>query len=188
MNYEKVSDFFGNHTSGYEKALKATLFNLPFYEWFDAASYIISKASHLFFIGNGASSSMASHFATDWTKNAGIPSESLNDGAMMTCFSNDYSYEDAYVEMLKRKFKNNDVLICISSSGNSNNIIKAAAFAKEKDIGSVISFTGFLENNILRQSSRLGCYVPSNQYGIVESAHAYYLHLLLDYYMDFYKK
>ncbi|GAG41785.1 unnamed protein product, partial [marine sediment metagenome] len=80
----------------------------------------------LFFIGNGASCSIASHFAADFTKRAEIPSFSVNDGTLLTCFSNDISFEDAYAEILKKKMGKGDGLIAISSSGRSRNILKAA--------------------------------------------------------------
>ncbi|MBL6989647.1 MAG: SIS domain-containing protein [Bacteriovoracaceae bacterium] len=135
-----------------------------------------------FFIGNGASCSMASHFAVDFTKNGGLSSYSLNDGALLTCFANDYSFETAYEEMLKKWMQKGDVLIAISSSGNSANIVNAAKFAKQQfEASSVISFSGMSKNNKLLHIGELGLYIDDNRYGIVESAHSFFLHMILDY-------
>ncbi len=151
-------------------------------------SYIIAllsalkkKENKLFLIGNGASCSIASHFAADFTKNADINSYSINDGALLTCFGNDFSFETAYAEILKRLMKNGDILIAISSSGESPNIVNAASFvAKELKDSAVITLTGFKKDNPLMKLGDLNVHVPSEDYGFVESAHAYFLHMLED--------
>lgn len=135
----------------------------------------------LFFLGNGASASMAAHFSTDFTKNANIASFSNIEGSLLTCFSNDYSYENAYMEMLKRLMKDGDGLILISSSGASKNLINAAAYSLENYKNSpLITFTSFHPHNPLRKMGILNLYVKSDDYSFAESAHAYYLHLLTD--------
>ncbi len=135
----------------------------------------------MYFIGNGASSSMSSHFATDFAKNGGIPSFSLNEGSLLTCFSNDFSYETAYAEMLKRFMRPADMLVAISSSGSSRNIITAVAAAREHVHGAVIvTFSGFRKDNPLRRAGDFNLYLANDDYGFVESGHAYYLHLLID--------
>jgi D-sedoheptulose 7-phosphate isomerase len=141
----------------------------------------------LFFIGNGASCSMASHFSTDFTKNAGICSSSLNEGTLLTCFSNDFSYEVAYMEMLKRFMNNGDVLFVISSSGKSKNIVNAADYVRNNLTKSkVVGFSGFNKDNPLSLRSDYSIYIDSNEYGFVESAHAYYLHALIDLFIKYY--
>lgn len=159
-------------------------------KWFEQVISVL-KTVHktqksLFFIGNGASASMAAHFASDFTKNAMLPSHANLEGSMMTCFSNDYSYEEAYMEMLKRFMKNGDGLVAISSSGKSLNILNAADYVK-KNLPNcpVITLSGFSANNPLRQSGDYSLYISDNSYGIVESVHAYYLHLLIDLYIKY---
>ncbi len=139
------------------------------------------ECRNLFLIGNGASCSMASHLAVDFTKNGGINSFSINEGTLLTCFSNDFSYETAYLEILKRKMNNADVLIAISSSGKSKNIINAVDFIRKNYKDSpIITFNGFKNNNPLNQMGNYNLYLPAEDYGMVESGHAYYLHLLID--------
>lgn len=142
---------------------------------------IKNKEKKLFFLGNGASASMAAHFSTDFTKNGNIASFSNIEGSFLTCFSNDYSYENAYMEMLKRLMKDGDGLITISSSGSSQNLLTAADYVKETFKNSpIITFTSFNSQNPLRKKGNYNLYVKADDYSFAESAHAYYLHLLTD--------
>lgn len=147
---------------------------------------IHKNQNHLYFIGNGASASMSAHFASDFTKNAMLPSHANLEGSMLTCFSNDYSYAEAYMEMLKRFMKEGDGLIAISSSGKSPNIVNAVNFVREKFPNNpVIGLSGFDANNPLKQSSVYNLFINSDSYSFVESAHAYYLHMLIDLYIEY---
>lgn len=153
--------------------------------WFETVINLLStlkeKKGSIFFIGNGASCSMSSHFAVDFTKNGGVPSFSLNEGTLLTCFSNDFSYETAYAEMLTRYMHDGDILVAISSSGSSKNIVTAATRVKTQYAHSqIVTFTGFKEDNMLRKTGHHNVYVPEHDYGFVESVHAYYLHMLID--------
>jgi D-sedoheptulose 7-phosphate isomerase len=140
---------------------------------------------YLFFLGNGASCSMASHFATDFTKNMGIRATSLSDGPLVTCFSNDYCYEDAYKEMLRQYMSDGDALIAISSSGRSRNIVNAASYVREcLSRSTVITFSAFRSDNPLRALGHYGLYLDCAEYGRVESGHAYYLHLVTDFFRN----
>ncbi len=141
------------------------------------------KSNHksIFFIGNGASCSMASHFATDFTKNGGIRSYACNEGTLLTCFNNDFSYESAYLEIIRRYMNKDDALIAISSSGKSENILNAVDFVKNHYIKNpVVTLSGFNKNNPLRQKGKYNLFLGIEDYGFVESGHAYYLHLLID--------
>lgn len=154
-------------------------------KWFiDVLKYLTSiknNKNKLFFLGNGASASISAHFSADFTKNALIPSFSNIEGAFLTCFSNDYGYENAYTEMLKRLMAEGDGLIIISSSGSSRNLINALNFAKNTFKESkIITFTSFRPNNVLKLSGDYNLYLPSKEYSFAESGHAYYLHLLTD--------
>ena len=141
------------------------------------------KKNHksIFFIGNGASCSMASHFATDYTKNGGICSYSCNEGTLLTCFSNDFSYETAYLEIVKRYMSEGDALVAISSSGKSKNILNTVDFVNNNySKNPVITLSGFSKDNPLRQKGTYNLFLEIEDYGFIESAHAYYLHLLID--------
>ena len=134
----------------------------------------------VFIIGNGGSAAIASHTANDLLRNCHIPAMTLSDSSVMTCLSNDFGYEHVYAEQLKLFIKENDLLIAISSSGNSPNIINAVDTAR-KNKCSVITFSGFKADNRLRQSGDWNIYVPSMQYGLVELLHQILLHYLTDF-------
>jgi len=105
----------------------------------------------------------------------------LTDAAELTCFSNDYSYEEAFMKMLSVKMSDGDILIAISSSGSSKNIVNAAGFVrKEFPSNSLITFTGFENGNTLRKTGTNNLYVPAGTYGEVECLHAIFLHLIVD--------
>lgn len=169
----KNAEFTINNTSG------------SIENWFASVIDCLNKArkedKNIYFLGNGASASISSHFAADLTKNGNIPSYTLTDNALLTCFSNDYSYEEAYEEILKKVMKNGDILIAISSSGTSKNIVKATQYVKNNLKESpIITFTSFNSDNPLRSLGNYNLYLMSCEYSFSESGHAYYLHLLTD--------
>jgi D-sedoheptulose 7-phosphate isomerase len=136
------------------------------------------KGASIFFIGNGGSSAIASHMAIDWLNKANVSAYALNDGAALTCLANDYGYEEVFLRQLQRHAGFSDVLVAISSSGKSQNIVRAAEWFRQR--GSVMTLTGFAPDNPLRQLGNINFYVPSEDYGIVETAHLGILHALLD--------
>ena len=97
--------------------------------------------------GNGGSAAIASHVSIDLTKNAGIRCSNYNEADLITCFSNDYGYENWMGKAIEVHGKKNDILIVISSSGRSKNIINACKKAKKKKFKKIITFTGFKKNN-----------------------------------------
>ncbi len=184
------TDFILKHKNEFLQALDNAVLiadgnNVPLSEWLDKIhhllGYIGKNNKKIFLIGNGASSAMASHYAADFTKNASINSYSLTDGALLTCFSNDFSYQTAFAEMLKRYMNKGDVLFAISSSGKSENIVNAAKYVKENiPETKVITCTGFIKENPLMLIGDYNLFIDNSDYGIVESAHAYYIHLIID--------
>ena len=143
--------------------------------------------SRIFFFGNGASASFANHMALDFSKNGKILSRSLSDSALLTALSNDYSYENAMVEFLKIEgVTKDDIVITISSSGNSPNIVSVLNYCKENDIKS-ISLSGLKNNNKSVLTSNYSIYVPMKTYGMVECIHQIFLHLILDDHMEIFE-
>ncbi len=132
-----------------------------------------------FFIGNGGSCAIASHMAADFMKNGEMNACSLCDHAVMTCMGNDYGYEYVYAKPLEFLAKPGDLLVAVSSSGNSANIVKAVETAKSKG-ADVITFTGFLPDNRVKQMGDYNVYVPCEKYGIVESIHNLILQQAVD--------
>jgi D-sedoheptulose 7-phosphate isomerase len=140
---------------------------------------LISQHNRIFFIGNGGSNAICSHMMEDWAKVLRYESFSFTDPALITCFANDYGYEKAMVEWLKVYFKPSDILVAISSSGNSPNINNAAEYAAECG-GHVITLSGFQPENQLRKRGKINFYLNASSYGIVECYHQVILHTILD--------
>lgn len=141
------------------------------------------KNSQLFFIGNGGSAAIASHMTADFMKNGGMNTYSLYDNAVMTCMGNDYGYEYIFSRPMEFLVREDDLVVAISSSGNSANIINAIDVAKQKG-ASVITFTGFQPNNKAKQLGDISVYVPCERYGIVESIHNLILQQVVDVIME----
>lgn len=135
--------------------------------------------SNVFFIGNGGSSAIASHMTADFMKNGGMNTYSLYDNALTTCMGNDYGYEYVFSRPLEFLIREGDLLVAISSSGNSANIANAIRVAKEKK-AEVLTLTGFEENNQAKQMGDYNLYVPCMEYGIVESIHNLILQEIVD--------
>lgn len=133
----------------------------------------------LIFIGNGASATMASHYALDFSKNGGIRSLALNDGAMLTALTNDIGGDAIFAEQVGYYAQEGDVLVAISSSGSSPNILSATERARDKGCA-VITFSGFDTENPLRGSGDLNFHVAGDEYGFVEVAHTALIHAILD--------
>ena len=135
------------------------------------------------FAGNGASASMASHMDLDWTKNAGVRALAYNDLAYLTAIGNDLGYDQTFAQPVAWFAEPGDLLVTISSSGNSPNVLKAIAAAREKKIP-VVTFSGLKANNASRQAGDANLFVPGWTYGLIECAHQVLLHAWLDAFMD----
>jgi D-sedoheptulose 7-phosphate isomerase len=133
----------------------------------------------LIVIGNGGSSSIASHFSVDMTKNAKIKTINFNEPNMITCFSNDYGFNNWIKKALEYHADKGDVLFAISSSGSSKNIINAAKFFKKK-FGKVVTLTGMMKNNPLKKIGDINLWINSYSYNIIESIHTIYLLMIVD--------
>ena len=137
----------------------------------------------IFFMGNGGSAATASHFVCDLSKGTiveGTPrfkSMSLTDNtANMMAWANDLSYEDIFVEQLKNLMEPNDVVIGISGSGNSSNVIKAIQYANDND-GISIGLSGYDGGKLLK-NAQYNIHVPIFDMQIVEDIHMMIDHLI----------
>lgn len=149
----------------------------------EAAGLILSRAemgNKLLFIGNGASAAISSHMATDYWKNQNIPSLAFNDPSLLTCIGNDYGYEFVFEKPIEMFAEPGDVLMAISSSGRSINILRGVEAAFRKGCR-VITLSGFKPENPLRSAGDLNFYVPAENYGPVEVLHHSICHCILDY-------
>lgn len=130
--------------------------------------------------GNGGSAAIASHFSVDLTKNAGIRCSNYNEADLITCFSNDYGYEKWVEKAVSFYADKNDVLILISSSGKSKNMINACKAARSVNISKIITFTGHDKNNPLSKLGDINFWVNSKAYNHVENVHQILLLMLVD--------
>ena len=134
----------------------------------------------VYIIGHGGSAAIASHVSVDLTKTCKISTTNFNEADLITCFSNDYGYEK-WVEMaIKNYVSKRDLVILISSSGESKNLINAARYCKKNKI-KLVTLTGFKTKNSLSKLGNINLYVNSKSYNIVELTHLTWLLQAIDY-------
>jgi D-sedoheptulose 7-phosphate isomerase len=130
-------------------------------------------------MGNGASASIASHISTDLSKGAGIRTVNFNDANLITALSNDYGYENWMAKAVEIYGDSGDIVILVSSSGSSKNVIKAASVAKRMDM-KIVTLSGFMADNPLKQCGDLNLWVESKAYNIIENMHMIWLTAVCD--------
>jgi len=143
---------------------------------------ILSQADSghkLMFIGNGASATISSHMSTDFWKTCGVRAVAFNDSSLLTCLGNDFGYEYIFEKSIEMFADRGDILVAISSSGKSENILRGVNSAKSKDC-SVITLSGFKDDNPLSSAGDYNFYVPAQEYGPVEVIHHSICHCILD--------
>ncbi len=131
--------------------------------------------------GNGGSAATASHFSVDLTKNAKIRAINFNEADLITCLSNDYGHDNWVKKAIEFYIDKNDLVILISTSGNSKNVINAAKFLKKKNF-SFFSLTGMKKNNLLNRItiSKNNMWVNNMSYNQIEIVHHLILLLIID--------
>ncbi len=145
----------------------------------DLALSVRDQGGCIYFVGNGASASMACHFAVDILKNARLRTQVFTDPAMVTAMANDLGYDGVFAEPLGWLMKERDLLVAISSSGNSPNILRAAATARAVG-GRLATLSAMDPDNALRPLGNLNIHIPAPTYGQAESGHTVILHRWTD--------
>lgn len=130
--------------------------------------------------GNGGSSAIASHFSVDLTKNAKVRCVNFNEPDLLTCFSNDFGYERWVEKTIEYYGDKDDVVILISSGGNSQNMLNGAKKAREMNFKKIITFTGNDKNNKLNKLGDINFWIDSKAYNLVENTHQALLLSLVD--------
>jgi D-sedoheptulose 7-phosphate isomerase len=153
--------------------------------WLDLTRDVHARGDRIFFAGNGASAAMASHFAADACKNGGLRAQVFHDAALVTCVANDVSFEQVFALPLSRLGRAGDMLITISSSGASPNIVRALECARHMGLR-IVTLSGRKTDNPSRGFGDLNVYLPCERYGWIESAHHVILHYWLDQYLNQY--
>ena len=153
-------------------------------EWsVGAARRVTDQGGKIIFAGNGGSAGIASHMATDYSKNGGLRAWAMNDGSMLTCLANDYGYEHVFSKQIEFHGRPGDMLVAISSSGRSANILGAVTAARKLGC-TVLTLSGFKPDNPLRKAGDMNVYLDSAAYGYVEIGHLVLCHAILDYSME----
>jgi|TARA_B100002003_G_scaffold86535_1_gene80998 D-sedoheptulose 7-phosphate isomerase len=170
--------FFSNYTDSISELLKNVDTNL-----INASVNLITNTkknkNKIYIVGNGGSSSIASHVSVDFTKVAKINCSTFNNANLITCFANDYKYENWVVEAIKAYSLVQDLFILISSSGTSKNIVNAAQYCKQKKMN-LITLSGFKKNNPLSQCGNINFHVESEEYNFIEMTHHIILLSIVD--------
>jgi len=183
-NYLNTMKKIADNLVVYDKSQSKIDIDFAFQNWCNILNEIkFSKRRKIIFIGNGGSAGIASHCATDYSKNGKVRSLALNDAATLTCLSNDYSYDEVFSKQIEYHGFEDDLLVAISSSGNSQNIINAINVAKSKKL-STITLSGFKNDNFLKKLGDMNFYINSMEYGFVEILHLTVIHTALDLFLE----
>ena len=142
-------------------------------------SSLNKKNNKVIIFGNGGSAAISSHVSVDLTKNAKIRSINFNEADLLTCFSNDYGYKKVFSKSLEFYADKGDVVIIISSSGRSKNLLEAAKICKRKKI-LLYTLTGFSKSNPLKKMGSINLWVNSKAYNIIENIHQIWLLSIVD--------
>ena len=133
----------------------------------------------VYIVGNGGSASIASHVAVDFLKSLGIRAMTFNESSLITCYANDYGYDNWVKEAIKSYSKKNDLVILISSSGESQNILNAAKYSVDNNLA-LVTLSGFKKDNSLSNLGNYNIWVNSCDYNYVEILHNQFLLMLVD--------
>ena len=134
----------------------------------------------VYIVGNGGSSSIASHVSVEFAKVARVNSSTFNNANLITCFANDYGYENWVKKSLEFHADPKDLIILISSSGESKNMINACNYALKRKLFPIITLTGFKKNNSLSKLGHINFWVDSKTYNLVENSRQIILLSLTD--------
>ena len=169
-----LNDYFNRYRDSLFEDINSTLVKIKNL-WLETNK----NGKKIIFAGNGGSAAMSSHCSVDLTKNAGLRSINFNEADLITCFSNDYGYERWLEKAIDFYADEGDFLVLISSSGNSENMIKAAKRAKNIGLG-LLTLTGFSKDNKLKQEGDINLWVNSKAYNIIEMTHHIWLLSIVD--------
>lgn len=184
MNRDEV---LKNHIKNYLESVMMTLQKMDIESIYKMINLFIEKSSCLrtiYVFGNGGSAATALHMQNDFNnetlsiigKKFNIVSLS-NNVSLLTSIANDFSYKDVFFKQIEGRLNKHDLIIAISGSGNSKNVIKAVEYAKEQNV-KIISFTGF-DGGILKKISDVNIHIPIDNMQITEDLHLIVSHLFI---------
>jgi D-sedoheptulose 7-phosphate isomerase len=177
------------HVKGYADALSRALLSIDWTQLNLAIEEIESvrvRRARLWVAGNGGSAAIADHLLCDWVKGTFTPSQLpihvhslVSNTALLTACANDFGYDASFSRQIEMQAQPGDVLICISSSGNSANIL--AALRTARSIGlKTIALTGFGGGEAVRLAD-ISLHIAAHNYGVVEDSHQILMHNIAQY-------
>ena len=175
MDYYKFFKEYSNSISSLLDKVDTNLIN----QSVELIKKVKNNNNKIYIVGNGGSSSIASHVSVDFAKVARIRSGTFNNANLITCFANDYGYENWVTEAIKAYCNNNDLFILISSSGTSKNIVNAAKHLTKNNFD-LITLSGFKSDNPLSKLGNVNFHIRSTEYNFIEMSHHIILVSLVD--------
>ena len=172
-------NWLDDYMARYQRAIFVPEVRAKLAAFYNLAIEIRERKRKLMFAGNGASASIASHGAVDFTKQGRVRGVDFNEPNMITAFANDYGFATYLAKAVEFYADDGDALVLISVSGRSPNVVEAAQYAKTRGI-KVVSFTGSNMDNPLRALSDIDFFVDSRAYNIVECTHMIWLTTVVD--------
>lgn len=176
-----------NYTERYIKAFNTIISEIDTNKIIKLSQNFLKVAkikSKIIIVGNGGSASIASHVTTDLSKVCKIRAINFNEGNFLTCFSNDFGYQNWVVEALKIHADKKDLIVLISSSGTSLNIVNAAKYLKKLKFN-FITLNGFDKNNpLLKKYGDINFSVKSSNFNLIENTHQFILLTALDFILE----
>jgi len=186
MSLKEIAENYYSRLSGLLGQIQATQKDGVGMDFFATAEIVgqlvmtqTENGKKIIFIGNGASASISSHMATDYWKNGGMRAMAFNDASLLTCLSNDCGYENVFGKSVEMFADEGDILVAISSSGKSENILNGVRAARKMG-AHVVTLSGFKSDNPLRSMGDFNFFVPDEEYGPVEIIHLSITHCILD--------
>ena len=168
------------NSAKYLARLEGVLDSYP-HDSFEALVHMLAQARdahrRIYVMGNGGSAAIVGHAQNDFCKMVGLKALVFHETALLTAIANDDGYPRVFEKPIALWAQKGDLLISVSSSGRSENILRAVRAAQQQDCD-VVTFSGFKADNPLRKMGRLNFYVASDRYGYVEVSHMALLHFL----------
>tara|TARA_B100000315_G_scaffold260357_1_gene321113 strand:- start:938 stop:1507 length:570 start_codon:yes stop_codon:yes gene_type:complete len=177
----KNKSFLEEYFNQYKALIEPTgelLDNL--YSFAQSLNKMHSRGNKAIIVGNGGSSAIASHFSVDLTKNASIRCINFNEADLITCFANDYGFDNWIKHAIDFYGDAGDILIAISSSGKSKDIINGCNSARENKFSKIVTFSGFDKNSPLKECGDLNFWIDTKAYNFVENIHQFWLLAIVD--------
>ena len=178
----KKDKFFSDYLDELINVLEQKKNSLAFDQSIKMLLKIKKNKKKIMIFGNGGSASIASHFSSDLINISKIKCVNFNEANLITCFANDFGFENWIKRTVEHYYEKGDLLILISSSGESLNMIKAANFAVKNKLD-LITLSGFSKNNSLKKKGKVNFWVNSKKYNIIENTHQIILLSLVDYFL-----